>query len=323
MASRLGEDGNRQALAHFITSSPWDPAYVRARLAWRMHEAIGPEALIIDDTGFLKDGDASAGVSRQYTGTAGKVTNCQVGVSLHLARDHASAAVNWRLFLPASWDPASAVADADKVARRTRCGFPAQVGHVEKRQLALDMIDETRSWGIDVPLVVADAGYGDAAAFRLGLEERDLPHAVGVSGRHTAHPADARPVQSACAGTGRPPKVQYPEPAQTMKDLVVAAGRRPHGRCPGGKDHAGARAAVASSACTRASSPSGSARPDAASARLPMIRSCPSDGCWPSGRPARASPCSSGCRICPPGCPWRLWCGWPTSAGASSTTTAR
>ena len=85
MAARLGEDGNRQALANFVTTSPWDPAHVRARLAWRMEEAIGPEALIFDDTGFLKDGTASACVSRQYTGTAGKVTNCQVGVSLHLA----------------------------------------------------------------------------------------------------------------------------------------------------------------------------------------------------------------------------------------------
>lgn len=106
MAARPGEDGNRQALAHFITSSPWDPAHGRARPAWRMHEAIGPEALIVDDTGFLKDGDASACVARQYTGTAGKVTNCQVGVSVHLATDRASAAVDWRLFVPASWDPA-------------------------------------------------------------------------------------------------------------------------------------------------------------------------------------------------------------------------
>ncbi|MFF1682260.1 IS701 family transposase [Streptomyces sp. NPDC058256] len=225
MASRLGEDGNRQALAHFVTTSPWDPAHVRARLAWRMQDMIGAEALIIDDTGFLKDGEASACVSRQYTGTAGKVTNCQVGVSLHLSGERASAAVNWRLFMPASWDPASPEADASKVARRGRCGIPAQVGHVEKWQLALDMIDETRSWDIEVPLVVADAGYGDAAAFRHGLEERNLPYAVGISCRHTAHPADARPVQPAYAGTGRPPKMQYPKPARTVKELVMSAGR--------------------------------------------------------------------------------------------------
>ncbi|CAL9337293.1 IS701 family transposase ISSav4 [Streptomyces sp. enrichment culture] len=129
MAARLGEDGNRQALTPFITSSPWNAAHVRARLAWRMHEAIAPEALIVDDTGFLEDGDASACVARQYTGTAGKVTNCQVGVSVHLATDRASAAVNRRLFLPGSWDPVSPQADAVKVARRARCGIPAQVGH--------------------------------------------------------------------------------------------------------------------------------------------------------------------------------------------------
>lgn len=60
MAARLGEDGNRQAPAHFITTSPWDPAHVRARLAWRMQPVINPAVLIIDDTGFLKDGEASA-----------------------------------------------------------------------------------------------------------------------------------------------------------------------------------------------------------------------------------------------------------------------
>jgi SRSO17 transposase len=243
MAARLGEDGNRQALAHFITSSPWDPAHVRARLAWRMQDAIGVEALIVDDTGFLKDGNASACVSRQYTGTAGKVTKCQVGVSLHLANDRASAAVNWRLFLPASWDPASPEADADKIARRGRCGIPAQAGHVEKWQLALDMIDEARSWGVDVPLVVADAGYGDAAAFRLGLEERHLPYVVGISSRHTAQhrrrparparlcghrPATQNAVPRACADHEGPGHRSRPD----GRTAGVLEGRLPAGQEP-------------------------------------------------------------------------------------------
>ncbi|MFE9559024.1 IS701 family transposase [Streptomyces sp. NPDC006703] len=226
MAARLGMDGNRQALAHFIISSPWDPAHVRARLAWRMQPVVKPTALIVDDTGFLKDGDASACVTRQYTGTAGKVTNCQAGVSLHLASDNASAAVNWRLFLPESWDPASSKADAAKVARRDRCGIPAEVGHVEKWQLALDMIDETRSWGLEVPLVIADGGYGDTAAFRLGVEDRGLAYAVGISTTTTAQPGDARPCTAAYTGRGRRPMPSYPEPAKTVKSLVIAAGKQ-------------------------------------------------------------------------------------------------
>jgi SRSO17 transposase len=226
MAARLGQEGNRQALAHFITTSPWDAAHVRARLAWRMQPVVKPDAFIVDDTGFLKDGDASACVARQYTGTAGKVTNCQAGVSLHLASDRASAAVNWRLFLPESWDPASPKATPAKVARRERCAIPAGTGHVEKWQLALDMIDETRSWGIDVPLAVADAGYGDAAAFRLGLEERGLHYVVGISTTVTAHPEDARPQTPPYNGRGRRPAPAYPHLAKRVKDLVIRAGKQ-------------------------------------------------------------------------------------------------
>jgi SRSO17 transposase len=226
MAARLGEDGNRQALANFITTSPWDPAHVRATLAWKMEPVIRPKALIFDDTGFLKDGGASACVSRQYTGTAGKVTNCQVGVSLHLASDHASAAVDWRLFLPQNWDPASPKADPAKTARRERCGIPDDVGHVEKWQLALDMVDETRSWGIEVPLAVADAGYGDAAAFRLGLQARGMHYVVGISTTMTAQPGLAVPAAEPYCGTGRRPVPKYPDPPQSVKQLVIAGGRK-------------------------------------------------------------------------------------------------
>ncbi|GAA3289157.1 hypothetical protein GCM10020295_00340 [Streptomyces cinereospinus] len=97
---------------------------MRARLAWRMQQVIKPTALIIDDTGFLKDGDASACVARQYTGTAGKVTNCQAGVSLHMASDGASVAVDWRLFMPESWDPASPKADAARWPAAPRAASP-------------------------------------------------------------------------------------------------------------------------------------------------------------------------------------------------------
>ncbi|GAA5022278.1 hypothetical protein GCM10023335_54070 [Streptomyces siamensis] len=70
MAARLGEDGNRQTLAHLITSSPWDPAHVRARLAWKMNEAIGPEALIIDDTGTTSAAGSAGSSPRTPTAPA-------------------------------------------------------------------------------------------------------------------------------------------------------------------------------------------------------------------------------------------------------------
>jgi SRSO17 transposase len=91
MAARLGID--HQRLQQFITSSTWDYAAVRRDVARWFAASFPVEALVIDDTGFPKDGDASPCVARQYSGTLGKTANCQAGVSVHLAGERASCAI--------------------------------------------------------------------------------------------------------------------------------------------------------------------------------------------------------------------------------------
>src|SRR5512132_1699805 len=143
MAQRLGVD--HQRLQQFITSSTWDDAEVRQRLAEWAQQTIGPDAWVLDDVGFPKDGLDSPGVARMYSGALGKTGNCQIGVSVHLVTDRASTAVDWRLFIPESWDDAMVT---DPVAaeavrrRRARGKLDDHVRHREKWRLALDMLDE-------------------------------------------------------------------------------------------------------------------------------------------------------------------------------------
>jgi SRSO17 transposase len=125
MAARLGVD--HQRLQQFITSSTWDYAAVRRNVARWFAGSQPVGALVVDDTGFPKDGPASPGVARQYSGTLGKVANCQIGVSVHLASEAASCAADWRLFCPQSWDdaalgdPVAAAGAASGPASRMRC----------------------------------------------------------------------------------------------------------------------------------------------------------------------------------------------------------
>jgi SRSO17 transposase len=227
MAERLGAD--HQRLQQFITSSTWDHAGVRQRLARWAQETIGPDAFVVDDVGFPKDGKDSPGVARMYSGTLGKTGNCQIGVSVHLVTDHASAAVNWRLFVPESWDD-RLIADPEQAAqvraRRARCRFGPDVRHREKWRLALDLLDElTGTWGVPDRPVAADAGYGDATAFRLGLQERGLRYVVAVKPTTSAYPGAAVPVRPPYPGRGRPPAARYPDDPSNLRDLAMAAGR--------------------------------------------------------------------------------------------------
>src|SRR5947209_3595457 len=226
MAERLGVD--EQGLQQFISSSTWAVEPVRQRLARRAVEVIDPQAWVVDDTGFVKDGTASPGVARQYSGTLGKVGNCQLGVSVCAVTDAASCPLSWRLFLPERWDDAAAAtaeAAAAIAARRARAGIPDDVRHREKWRLALDMIDELAGWGLTPPVVVADAGYGDIAEFRDGLTGRGRPWVVQVQGTLSAHAEDAVPALVPTSGRGRPSRPRYRTPPVALRAHVLAAGR--------------------------------------------------------------------------------------------------
>ncbi|WP_235014600.1 IS701 family transposase [Parafrankia sp. Ea1.12] len=225
MADRLGID--HQCLQQFITSSTWSHSEVRRRLTRWAVGFVDPVALVVDDSSFPKDGPASPGVARMYSCALGRVGNCQIGVSVHAATDWASAALNWRLFLPASWDD-RALDDPDQIAaawaRRARAAIPDDQRHQEKWRLALDMVDELRGWGMPVRPVVADASYGDVAAFRQGLTDRGVPYLLAVTSTATAYPTDAVPVTAPYPAGGRPPSPARPDPPRDLRALVTTAG---------------------------------------------------------------------------------------------------
>ena len=223
MAARL-HGVHEQALNHFVTNSPWEVTPVRARIAELVDDAVSPVAWAIDDTGLLKCGTASACVARQYTGTAGKVTNCQIAVSVSLVTDTASCPVHWRLFVPESWDPASGKATADVRQRRRKSGIGDDVAHRQKWRLALDMIDELLAWGRRPPLIVADSGYGDAAEFRHALAGRGLAYVVQVTGNLNAYPSDTSRTTPAYRGVGKYPEPRYRDPAPCLAELITALG---------------------------------------------------------------------------------------------------
>jgi SRSO17 transposase len=235
MAERLGVD--HQRLQQFITSSTWDYAAVRRNVARWFASCQPVEALVVDDTGFGKDGNSSPCVARQYSGTLGKVGNCQVGVSVHLVNEHASCAADWRLFCPESWDDTALddpVAAAGAARRRERAGIPGEVRHAEKWRLALEMIDEMTGpggWGLlgqitaaggARPVVVSDAGYGESVDFRLELDRRGWQYVIAVKGSVSARPHDAVPAAWPYGGMGRPSVPRYRTPPLSLRQLALA-----------------------------------------------------------------------------------------------------
>jgi len=220
MAARL-PDGDEQCLQQFVNQSPWDEVPVRRALARRMSRELEADGWVIDDTGFPKFGKMSVGVARQYSGALGKVGNCQIGVSVNACSDEASCPLDWRLFIPEEWDEHSEF----NQDRRAKCKLPQDVHHTEKWRLALEMIDELHSWGLEPPVILADGGYGDITEFRSGLEDRELSYVVDVKGGTSAYPEDVQRERPEWKGNGRPPKARYREKPSSLKALALAAGK--------------------------------------------------------------------------------------------------
>jgi SRSO17 transposase len=213
-----------ERLQHLLTDAAWEPQTLdQQRVTALVSQSPLYGILVLDDTGLPKQGRASVGVARQYSGTLGKVANCQVVVSAHYVADEptSSAPVHWpltaRLYLPEGW--------ATDAARRRKVHVPAEVTFQTKPELALTLVDQARTWGVPFATVVADAGYGDNPAFLQGLDDRQLPYVVGVSSTFGVRlPAEVQAatlwVPPRPRGRGQPRK---PRPAPLYEAQAVLA----------------------------------------------------------------------------------------------------
>jgi SRSO17 transposase len=173
LAEHAGErtpDGMQRLLA----TADWDPDRVRDDLRAYVVEHLGdPSAVLVaDETGFLKKGTTSVGVQRQYSGTAGKVDNCQLGVFLAYASPKGRAMIDRELYLPKAW--------SDDPERCRAARVPAEVGFRTKPQLAQLMLARALDAGVPAAWVTADEVYGGSPALREWLEERHMPYVLTV-----------------------------------------------------------------------------------------------------------------------------------------------
>jgi SRSO17 transposase len=165
---------NAQRVQEFLTNMQWDEEDLNRQRVQKMvvEVARGDGVLVFDDTGFPKQGRASVGVERQYSGTLGKVGNCQVAVTCCYTDPQATWPVAVRLYLPKTW--------AYEPERRQQARVPPEVSFQTKPEIALALLDQARAWGVPHRCVVADADYGDNPNFLQGLEARQEPYVVAV-----------------------------------------------------------------------------------------------------------------------------------------------
>jgi SRSO17 transposase len=178
LAEHLGEPGP-QGVQRLLNAADWDADAVRDDLRAYVVEHLGDPAavLVVDETGFLKKGTKSVGGQRQYSGTAGRIENCQVGVFLAYASPAGRAFLDRELYLPEAW-----AADA---GRCREAGVPAATAFVTKPELARRMLGRAFAAGVPAGWVSGDEVYGDDGGFRRWLEdEAGRAYVLAVSCDH-------------------------------------------------------------------------------------------------------------------------------------------
>jgi len=177
LAEHLGEPGP-QGVQRLLNAADWDVEAVRDDLRSYVTEHLGHAAgvLIVDETGFLKKGTKSVGVQRQYSGTAGRIENCQIGVFVGYASHQGRAFLDRELYLPQEWvqDP----------ARRGEAGVPPEVSFATKPELARQMLARAFAAGVPASWVSGDEIYGNDGAFRRWLVAENHPYVLAVSVHH-------------------------------------------------------------------------------------------------------------------------------------------
>jgi len=225
LAARLAPDNVRQthqSLHHVVAHAPWkdeDILEVVRHYALSAMQQRGPvEAWIVDDTGLVKKGTHSVGVTRQYCGQVGKQENCRVAVSLSLSTAQASLPIAWRLYLPEVW--------VQDKKRRKATGVPEEIGFQTKPEIALEQIRAAIDRGIPQAAVLADAAYGNDSRFRDGISELGLLYVLGVQSSVSVWKPGQGPLpKRPWKGNGRPPKLLRRDQAHapvSAKQLALA-----------------------------------------------------------------------------------------------------
>ena len=202
---RLEETPARyESLQQFLADSPWDPELLVRACAERVAPEIGVMAWVVDDTGIVKDGKHSPGVKRQYSGTLGKIGNCQITVSVHAVGARGTLPLGWSLYLPEEW--------CDDLERRRKAKIPEAVSFETKPQLAAGLCEQAAGWEVPAAPILADSAYGDDTGFRTKLHGRELEYVVAVSAQISVYgPETSFAVPQRTGATGRPRTVARPD----------------------------------------------------------------------------------------------------------------